>query len=81
MDAYVSWREACLQVSDAHSSWRSDTGPGVTSAHGHYMSALDQEEQAAEVYAGFGRRADKLCWSERSPTEPLGGRAWGDGWP
>jgi hypothetical protein len=41
------------------------------------MAALDEEEDAAEVYAGLVRRADSLRWSERPPTESLGGPAWG----
>ena len=34
IEAYVSWREACLQVSDAYRSWASQTGPGATFAFG-----------------------------------------------
>ena len=60
MEAYVCWREACLQVSDAYGSWASGTGIGATSAFGWYMAALDQEEQAAEVYAGVVRQAGQL---------------------
>jgi hypothetical protein len=56
-DAYVSWREACLQVSDAYRSWASDAGGDAASAFMRYMAALDQEERAAEVYAGLVRRA------------------------
>ena len=60
---------------------RAKPGSGGRVAFGLYMAALDAEEQAAEVYAGLVRRADKLSWSERPPAEPLGGPAWGDGWP
>jgi hypothetical protein len=60
IDSYVGWREACLRVTDAYRSWASETGPGATSAFGRYMAALDQEEQAAEVYAGLARRAGEL---------------------
>jgi hypothetical protein len=45
------------------------------------VAALDAEEQAAEVYAELVRRAAKLPWSEDPATEPLGGPAWGVGWP
>jgi hypothetical protein len=79
MDAYVSWREACLQVSDAYGSWASDAGLSATSAFGRYMAALDREERAAEVYAELVRRADQLAWSSHNPAEPLGGAAWGVG--
>jgi hypothetical protein len=76
IDAYVSWREACLQVSDAYVSWASETGPRATSAFGRYMAALDREERAAEVYAGLVWRARQLPRDRRDPAEPLGGAAW-----
>lgn len=79
LDAYVSWREACLGVSDAYGSWGSETGEGATSAFAWYMAALDQEERAAEIYAGFVRRASKLASSKRDASEPLGGAAGGLG--
>ena len=79
IDAYVSWREACHQVSGAYGSWPSETGLGATSAFARYMAALDREERAAEVYAGLVRRAGQLAWSSHDPAEPLGGAAWGVG--
>jgi hypothetical protein len=79
MEAYVSWREACLRVSDAYGSWASGTGPGATSAFGSYMAALDEEEQAAAVYAGLVRRAGQFESSRHDPAEPLRGTAWGVG--
>jgi hypothetical protein len=81
VDAYVDWRETCAWVSDAYRSWASETGSCGRVAFGLFMVALDAEEQAAEVYAGLVRRADKLSLSDHPPTEPLGGRAWRDGWP
>jgi hypothetical protein len=85
IDAYVSWREACLQVSDAHSSWVSETGLSATSAFGRYMAALDREERAAEVYAGLVRRAGQLgragqlVSSRHDSAQPHGGAASGVG--
>jgi hypothetical protein len=79
IEAYVSWHEACLQVSDAYGSWASETGQAATSAFGRYMAALDREERAAEVYAGLVRRAGQLALSRHDPAEPLGGAAWGVG--
>src|ERR1700747_3215631 len=76
IDAYVSWREACLQVSDAYGSWASETGLGATSAFGRYMAALDREECAAEIYARLVRRAGGLVRGN-DPAEPLGGAVWG----
>jgi hypothetical protein len=81
VEAYVAWRETCAGVDDAYRYWASETSPRGRVAFGVYMAALDAEEQAAESYAGLVRRAAKLRWSEASPAEPLGGRAWGDGWP
>jgi hypothetical protein len=63
IEAYVSWREACLRVSDAYGSWASETGPRATYAFGRYMAALDHEERAAEAYAGLVRRAGQLALS------------------
>jgi hypothetical protein len=76
IEAYVSWREACLQVSDSYGSWQSETGLGATSAFGRYMAALDHEERAADVYAGLVRRAGQLALSRHDPAEALGGAAW-----
>jgi hypothetical protein len=81
VEAYVDWLETCASANDAYRFWASGAGPCGSVAFGLYMAALDAEEQAAEVYAGFVRRADKLPWNEPPPTEPLGGPAWGDGWP
>jgi len=81
VEAYVEWRETCARVNDAYRSWASDTGPCGGVAFGLYIAALGAEEQAAEVYAGLVRRADKPPWSEDPPAEPLGGPMWGDGWP
>jgi hypothetical protein len=72
IEAYVSWREACLQVSDAYHSWASETGLAATSAFGRYVAALDREERAAEVYAGLVRRAGQLASSRHNRAEPTG---------
>jgi hypothetical protein len=79
IDAYVTWREACLRVGDAYGSWASETGLGATSAFGRYMAALDREERAAEVYAEMVRRAVRLASNPHDPAEPLGGAARGVG--
>jgi hypothetical protein len=81
VEAYVDWRETCARARDAYRFWASEAGPRGRAAFGLYMAALDAEEQAAEVYAGLVRRADRLAWNEHPPTEPLGGPAWGDGRP
>jgi hypothetical protein len=51
IEAYVDWREACLQVNDRYRSWASETGPNGRDAFGRYVAALDAEGQAADVYA------------------------------
>jgi hypothetical protein len=43
------------------------------------MAALEQEERAAEVYAGLVRRAGRLVSSKRGAVEPVGEAAWGVG--
>ena len=77
IEAYVDWRETCARVSHAYRSWASEPGRCGKVTFGLYMAALDEEEEAAEVYAGLVRRADSLRWSERPPTESVGGPAWG----
>ena len=81
VDAYVTWREACIQVSDAYGSWASETGLGAASAFGRYMAALDREEHTAEVYAGLVRRAGQYALSNHDPVEAVGGAARGVGSP
>ena len=76
IDAYVTWREACLRVSDAYSSWATETGIVATLAFESYMAALDREESAAEVYARLVRRASQLISSEHDPAEALRSPAW-----
>ena len=79
MEAYVNWREACLRVSDEYDSWSSETGPRATSACERYMAALEQEERAAEVYAGLVRGTRQLVSSKADAVEPIGGPARGVG--
>lgn len=80
IDAYVTWREACLQVSDAYRSWASESGLRATVAFERYMAALHREESAAEVYASLVRRTSQLVSSEHDPAQPLG-RPGAEGWP
>ena len=80
MEAYVSWREACLRVSDAYATWTSERGSRATVAFGSYMSALDREEEAAGIYAGLVRRTTALLWPTYDPGEPAHGFPRGAGW-
>jgi hypothetical protein len=77
VDAYVDWHEACLLVSDAYRSWSSATGPDLTAAFGWYMTALDREERAAEIYARLVRRVGDLAAGEHNPAATLGAPASG----
>ena len=57
IEAYVDWREACLQVNDRYRSWASETGPNGRDRFGRYVAALDAEGQAAAGYAEVVGRA------------------------
>jgi hypothetical protein len=76
LDAYVDWHEACLLVRDAYRNWSSATGPDVIAAFVRYMTALDREERAAEVYARLVRRVGDLATGEHNPAGTLGALAW-----
>jgi hypothetical protein len=70
IEAYVGWREACVRVRDAYRLWAGDTGPDSGLAFGLYRAALDEEQHAAEIYARFVRRAEKLPSSTDPPARP-----------
>jgi hypothetical protein len=72
MEAYVSWREACLRVSETYGCWVRETGPGAGYAFSLYMTALDQEECAAELYARLVRRAGQLIPGEDHAVDQPG---------
>jgi hypothetical protein len=76
LDAYVDWHEACLLESDGYRNWSSATGPDVTAAFVGYMTALDREERAAEIYARLVRRVGDLATGEHNPAGTLGALAW-----
>lgn len=52
-DAYIDWRDDSAEVWDAYDRWmaarRDDSGPAFSA----YQDALDREERASRVYAGF----------------------------
>jgi hypothetical protein len=77
MDAYVDWREACLLVSDAYRSWSSAARPDLAVAFAWYMTALDREERAAEVYARLVRRVRELAARDHNPAATPGAPASG----
>ena len=51
MDGYVGWREACALVHHAYDGWRNAAREEARLAFGSYMSALDREERASQIYA------------------------------
>jgi hypothetical protein len=73
--SYLRWREACHEVSDAYSSWAIEGGPDAAATFESYMTALDCEENAADVYAGLLRRAARLRSNTDDPAERLGAAA------
>jgi len=79
-DAYVSWREACLQVRDAYGSWASETGLGATSAFGRYMAALEPRGVCRRVYTP-GSCGAPAGWRSAGTILPnrFGGAVWGVG--
>jgi hypothetical protein len=56
IEAYVDWAEASRLVNDAYRFWQSNAGCRSVGAFSRYSAALDQEERAAETYAGLVRR-------------------------
>jgi hypothetical protein len=53
MDAYVAWREECVRVWDAYHHYRSAARADSALAFRTYLAAVDREERASEVYAGW----------------------------
>jgi hypothetical protein len=74
IDAYVSWREACVRVSQAYETWARETGIGTHGAFAWYMEALDREESAADAYASLVRKTGQLVASERPNVAPAATR-------
>jgi hypothetical protein len=60
LNAYVDWREECIEVWNAYGSWASAPPKDVRRAHAAYRAALDREEAAAKVYAGLMKRVGHL---------------------
>jgi hypothetical protein len=73
VSAYDDWEEASRLVRDAYRSWAGATGPRARVAFWRYMSALDAEEWAAEVYASLVRGAGHVTASYDDPSGPLTG--------
>ncbi len=50
VDVYVTWREACGEVSEAYANWQCAGRTEQKLAFGEYIAALDREEDAATLY-------------------------------
>jgi hypothetical protein len=51
MDAYVDWRELCLDVQSAYERWERAPRREARVAFRDYQDALDREEQSSREYA------------------------------
>jgi hypothetical protein len=58
-DVYVDWWEASRAVDGAYRSWSCASGTDAGVAFARHSLALDQEERAAEAYAGLVRRVEQ----------------------
>jgi hypothetical protein len=52
VDAYLDWREECDAVWEASDRWAQASATDAPTAVSAYLTALDREERAANVYAG-----------------------------
>jgi hypothetical protein len=58
IEAYVTWREACIWLNDAYFAWSRRRGSDAGVTFGGYTAALDHEERAA---AGYARVLERVC--------------------
>ena len=79
MEAYVRWREACLQVNEAYACWTSERGIRATVAFGSYMAALDREGDAADAYAALVLQTREVVSGGHDPSVASGGPTWRPG--
>jgi hypothetical protein len=66
-DAHVGWRNQCSAVWITYSYWVGAGREDATSWYDAYLTALDQEERAAERYAGLIGRLDELVAPDLQP--------------
>ena len=51
INLYVEWREECSAVELAYERWREASKDERAAAFAAYITALDREERASDVYA------------------------------
>lgn len=79
-EAYIAWRQACLELQDARRLWGSGHGPDAASAFGRCEAALDEEGRAADCYARLVRRATEIIGqkaAEAASASPSSGQGAG----
>jgi hypothetical protein len=74
-EAYIAWRQACLELEDARRLWGSGHGPEGAEAFERCEAALDEEGRAAEYYArvmqrGAGITGRKAAEAESASPSP-----------
>src|SRR3954470_8394126 len=70
IEAYVTWREACIWVTDAYVAWSRQRGSNADVAFGGYTAALHHEECTAARYARVLDRVTKLVGRADAYLEP-----------
>ena len=75
MDAYVGWRQACVELEEAYGSWCTARGPAAAEAFERYSAALSEEGRAADAYAWVTRRVGDLVSAEDVATLAIGSSA------
>jgi hypothetical protein len=74
VDAYLDWREVCDAVWEASDRWAHAPATDAPKAISAYLSALDREEHAANVYADAIARITAASENDRealSAAEPV----------
>jgi hypothetical protein len=62
---YLDWRECCAHVSRAYREWAAAPLKQCARAHAMYLTALEQEERAAEGYSrALAGRARRTPWGQ-----------------
>ena len=72
-DAYVEWRQSCLEVEDSYRLWGSGHGPNAAEAFARCAAALDHEGRAAESYAQVLRRVGAVVGTKNALVEDARG--------
>ena len=68
LEAYVAWREKCLEVWDAYNRWVRAQTDHAARGFADYTAALDAEERAAGMYADSVRRVRQVISTKHKPV-------------